>query len=502
MDDIRVTYSGLVAFGASMVSVVTGMIFIIIVTRQLTPEEFGVWSIIGSMTLYFLVSASVISYWTVRQVARDEPVGRTAVASGLLFSLGSVPLYLVMTSLYSAIIPELHSSMALAAILIPAGIVHAVLHAVNMGHRPHVTGYSILLFNTIKIPFALALVYFLDLGLDGAIVAVFLALISRIIMQAFFARKKLAQKFNPAFLYRWMRLSWIPAYTALGNYIWISDIVIFPLIVNSVVGVAYYAAAIAVSQVVLHASAISVALYPKLIAAGKHQYIAENLTRQLFFLLPMLGLTIVFSKPALYVLNPVYQEVYLAVVFLSLYRFVAVLIATFDQILMGLEKIDVESNPGFRKLVHSRLFLVPTMANITYSLYIAILVVILLLLSGSGISELYLVTVWSVLMLVLSIPFMVYRLVLVRRTAEITFPKRQVLVYGMATLVFMGIYYATVDHAITYDADIYGHIAQMVLLLTVCAGVYLAITYAADPKTRHLTRQIVSTLKSMSRKSA
>ena len=59
-----------------------------------------------------------------------------------------------------------------------------------------------------------------------------------------------------------MRMSWIPVYTSLGNRIWISDIVIFPLIQGSVVGVAYYAAAIAVSQVVFHTTAISRALYP------------------------------------------------------------------------------------------------------------------------------------------------------------------------------------------------------------------------------------------------
>ena len=57
----------------------------------------------------------------------------------------------------------------------------------------------------------------------------------------------------------------------------------------------------------------------------------------------MLGIIIAFSKPALYVLNPAYQEVYLAVIFLSIYRFVSVLIVTFDRILMGLERIDAES---------------------------------------------------------------------------------------------------------------------------------------------------------------
>ena len=46
--------------------------------------------------------------------------------------------------------------------------------------------------------------------------------------------------------------------------------------------------------------------------------------------------------------NPLGADTF-AVVFLSLYRFVSVLIVTFDQILTGLERIDVESSPSFGK---------------------------------------------------------------------------------------------------------------------------------------------------------
>ena len=144
----------------------------------------------------------------------------------------------------------------------------------------------------------------------------------------------------------------------------------------------------------------------------------------------------------------------------------------------------------------------PTINNISSSLYIAILVVVLLLLRNSGISELHLVTIWSILLPVLFIPFAVYRLVLVKRMVEISFPKREVLVYGTATLAFVGVYYAMVDSFITFDADIYVHIAQMVMLLAMCVGIYFAITYMADPKTRRLTRQVIYELGSLINKRA
>ena len=63
MSSIRVTYSGLIAFVISIVSVFTGLVFTIIVTRQLTQEEFGTWGIIGAMTGYMLIFEPIINHW-------------------------------------------------------------------------------------------------------------------------------------------------------------------------------------------------------------------------------------------------------------------------------------------------------------------------------------------------------------------------------------------------------------------------------------------------------
>jgi len=58
-----------------------------------------------------------------------------------------------------------------------------------------------------------------------------------------------------------------------------------------------------------HSGLISQALYPKLIAKGSHDHFRDNFTRLLYFAIPALGLTIIFSKPALFALKPLYSEV-------------------------------------------------------------------------------------------------------------------------------------------------------------------------------------------------
>ena len=87
MSGIRVTYSGLIAFVVGIGSIFTGLLFVLIVTRRLSPEEFGSWAVIGSMISYFIISETIVSYWTARQIARNEKVGKTSVFSSSFFSL-------------------------------------------------------------------------------------------------------------------------------------------------------------------------------------------------------------------------------------------------------------------------------------------------------------------------------------------------------------------------------------------------------------------------------
>ena len=55
MSSIRVTYSGLITFVLMLVSIVTGLIFTLIVTRRLDQIEFGLWSLIGGIIAYSLI---------------------------------------------------------------------------------------------------------------------------------------------------------------------------------------------------------------------------------------------------------------------------------------------------------------------------------------------------------------------------------------------------------------------------------------------------------------
>ena len=383
MDDIRVTYSGLLGFAVAMGGMVAGLAFTIIVTRQLSPEEFGVWAVIGSMTLYSIAAEPVISYWTTRQVARGKPVAKTSMASTSFFAGGSIPIYLLSIYLFTNIESAFFDSMLLGAILIPVLFVQRTLSAVNMGYRPHAVSIGMAVFQAIKIPAGLALVFFLGLGLDGAILAVFTAHLANIVVQIRYARPRLAVPLDVAYLRGWIRQSWIPLYSRIPGVLSTLDIILYTVIAGSVLGAAYFAAALVVAKMVSRASQVSQALYPKLLAEGSRDHIAENFALVMYFAIPLLVLAVLFSRHAMFLLNPEYAVAWVAGVLLALGMFLHVIMNFIRQVLKGTDDVDVEDRPSASALLKSRLFLMGTVENVYYTVYLVVLAVIPVHVSGS-----------------------------------------------------------------------------------------------------------------------
>ena len=359
-------------FAVAMGGMIAGLAFIIIVTRQLEPEEFGVWAIIGSMTAYSITAEPVISYWTTRQVARGNPVGKTAMSSTSLFAGGSIPVYVLSVYLFSSIESAFFDSMLLGAILIPIMFIQGTISAINLGYKPHAVSIGKAAFQFFKIPAGLALVFFLELGLDGVILAIFVAYLSDIVIQLCYARPRLAVPRNFAYLRGWIKQSWMPLYGRMPRVLNNMDIIIYTVIVDSVVGVAYYAAALVVSRMVQRSGQISQALYPKLLAKGGKDYISENFTLVMYFVIPLAILAILFSRHAMFLLNPEYAGAWMAGILLALGMFLRVIMKFLHQVLMGTDDVDMDEMPPASTLLRSRLFLVSTIENVYYAAYLVV----------------------------------------------------------------------------------------------------------------------------------
>ena len=494
MSGIRVTYSGLIGFLVSLVSVITGIIFTIIITRTLDPEEFAIWAIIGSMLAYFMIVAPIISYWSTRQLARGEPVGKTSMFSSTIFSLLLIPIYVVLAFFVSSVASEYLHLLILGAVLLPVIFVNQTLVGINLAHKPHAISYGIFVFELIKVPVGLSLVYFLDLGVTGAILATLIAHIIQLLVQLYFARSKLKDKFNIRILFRWIKLSWLPLYNYIGSLIWSLDIMLFTIITGSLVGVAYYAASLAIASVVAHSGMISQAIYPKLLAKGKSEFLQGNLTHLLYFAIPLLGLTIVFAESSLFILNPEYIIASTVVILLAFRTFFYAMYGTLHKILLGIETVDVEENPTFSRLIKSKLMQVPTIITAHSGLYIGILVFVLYFADLTDLSELDLVVIWSAISVAIQIPFFIYSLFLVRKNVKLSVSFVDISKYILGTLGFVFIFLVTSESFIKFEISIFDYLPGFLIQMIICILFYLGFTYVIDRKTRILFKSVISEL--------
>jgi len=271
--------------------------------------------------------------------------------------------------------------------------------------------------------------------------------------------------------------------------------VIYTIITKSVIGVAYFSVSSTISAVIGNAGLISQALYPKLLAKGSHDYITENFSRLMYFAIPLLGIAVIFSKPALFALNPAYEGVSIVVIIYSFRTFFYVITATLYQILMGIETVDVEKNYNYQTLRKSKLFLIPTLQNIQYGLYLVTLAFVLFI-ESNKMSQIELVTWWTVIALTIQIPFLIYAIILVQKQIKFSLSYFRITKYVAATIVFVIVFSFTSNMIIDYQISIYNFLPKVIFELFICLSIYLSITLAVDKGTRNFFKSIIGELTS------
>ena len=144
LSEVRVTYSGLISLLMALSTVVTGGIFILIVTRNLTVEELGTWGLIGGLVTYVIVLEPVISYWTTREIARDINSGKTAVLTSGIFSIGGILSFILIAFFVSEPTGADIDILLFAALMIPFTFLNRTLSSIALGWKPQLNSYGML----------------------------------------------------------------------------------------------------------------------------------------------------------------------------------------------------------------------------------------------------------------------------------------------------------------------------------------------------------------------
>lgn len=489
MSGIRVTYSGLIAFAIGILSIFTGLVFTLIVIRQLSPEQLGSWTLIGGLIVYVLVIEPMISYWATRESARNIESGKTALISSTVFSTIAITAYIIIVFFVSDSSHVSKEILFFAVILIPTIFVNRVLSAINYGWKPHIERYGFLALEISKIPAGFLFVYYLEMGIEGAILATVVGHLLSIVVLLIFGKKKLQGKFSFNFLKKWLKLSWISIYPAITGVIIRLDVLLFSVLTGAVIGLAYYTAAVAVSSLVLHSGAISKAIYPKLLGDGTKKHLEENLVRLFYFSIPLTAISITFMRGGLFALNPAYEAAVNVVFFFSLRAFASTLTVVFSQSISGIEKVDMNERSTFKDYLKSNLFYVPTIKIIKAIIYIISLVSIFLIFKDS--SQLQLVEYWSIAALLVEIPFTIYFYIILRKHFVLHLDKIAIGKYFIISIIVFGGIYLLSEQYLEYKIEILEFLPNLLLLVLIGVTGYLILTYLIDSKTRKFFKAII-----------
>jgi len=495
LSGIRVTYTGLISLVGGIISIFTGVVFTLIITRSVTPEEYGTWGLIIGLITYVTLIGPIVSYWSTRDTARNIQSGKTAILSSLLLSIGAISIYIVISYLMSNYTNVEQNVLLFAAILVPVMFVNGILIAINLGWKPHAISYGTLAYGISSIPLALFLIYYLNFGVAGIIISVFLANIISIIILFYYAKEKIRNQFNKIFLKKWLKFSWVPIYPGIAILVAGFDISIFTIITGSVIGLAFWTAAMVLPAMISHTGLISRAVYAKLLEEKTKEFMSENLTLVFYFGIILTSLVITFARPGLYALNPIYEIVFPVAIIMSFEVFLSVFTNIFLLSLAGIEKVDKLENSTFKDYLKSKLFFPQTIRLIQTSIYILILTVGLLVLVGFGSSNQELLLFWASIALVTQIPLVCVLYYLVRKSITIKLEISRIVKFLLTAIGAFGLTYVLTTQFLVYSPDIASFIPNVLMFASFGVGLYIIITYLIDNKIRNLVHAVIYEIK-------
>ena len=472
--------------------------FSLIITRTVSPEEYGTWGLILGLITYVILIGPIVSYWSTRDTARNIDSGRTAILSSLVISTGAISIYIVISYLMSYYTNVETNIVLFAAILIPPMFINGILTAINLGWKPHAISYGTLAYGVSSIPTALFFIYHLNFGVTGIIISVFLANIISIIILFYYAKEKIRDQFNKTIFKKWLKFSWIPLYPGIAILVAGLDISIFTIITGSVIGLAFWTAAMILPSIISHTALISRAVYPKLLEEKTKEFLSENLTLLFYFGIMLISLAVTFARPGLYALNPIYEIAFPVAIILSFEVFLSVLTNVFLLSLAGVEKVDKFENSTFKDYIKSKLFFPQTIRLIQTIIYIIILTVGLSILVGSVGSNLDLLLFWASIALVTQIPLVCVLYYYVRKNMIIKLEISRIAKFGLVAISIFGLTYFLTDEFLVYSTDVFSFIPSVIMFISFGVGLYFIITYFIDKRIRSLVNAIIYEIKTRS----
>lgn len=362
--------SGLVLFASEILSILTGMVFLVMITGWLPPARFGLWEVLLSFVAFAQYPAGWLSFWATRQVARGGLVARTAILLNLVLSLGGLVIFFAIAAFTSSLSGPNAWSFVYVAAIVPIAYWNQASIAVAAGMKPVAIGYSIFVSELAKLAVAYPALFIFKMGLNGAIIAVFTSYAVQASLTTFLVSGAAKSNVDFGLARRWIADAWIPAAYSLGGTIASADTVVAWLASGAFVVTGYYQAAFQIGILVSYANYLSYALYPILLRGESDKAVNAALDFILMFGIPMTFGVVALAPHLLNILSTAYTltgfNVSPALMILSVCGLFVAVSVFLDSVLIGTEKADLAQERSFRAYRKSN-FIFVSLTNLGYT---------------------------------------------------------------------------------------------------------------------------------------
>jgi O-antigen/teichoic acid export membrane protein len=486
-NEVRLTYAGLILFLSRLLSVGTGLIFSLMVTRNtIDPRrELGIYSNLSDTLTYFTLPAMIIPFWTTRFTARNHAgAPRTGLTANLILSA-------IFTAIYALLLPTITSAFQIGEAYVILYIIvviqilelytlrvfEAILHA----RQPQKIGYGFLIFEACKVIIGYILI--IQRGVRGpeallaAVTSVIIAYTLQLVFYLRLTAHGLQGKIRWSYLKEWLKASPINLYNIGGQRL--AALVLILLFIYAGEARGDYRAGQIVATIIGHSSVLAFALYPKLLSKTDSKDISTSLRMVLMFAIPMTVGAIILSDSYVTIMNPEYGPARPVLIILAMNMLCMSVSSVFSTIVSGTEKVDEKAKIPFRKLIKTKLFLIYTLPYIKAAISLPLTYFILTTMAQTATGA---ATFVATIIFVIDIPTLFATYSIARKCIDFSMPWKNIAKYVAASAVMVAVLFA-IPHPtrIIYT-----------LAVTLLGGaVYILILLPTDREARSLARSII-----------
>jgi len=480
--DIRLKYSGLIVFASNILSVATGLAFVLMITRNVSTEEFGIWGNIFDLSSYFILLSGVIPFWATRFVAREHAgSAKTGFIANIFISVAATSIYLALVPTILSIL-QISSIYAILYTIVSIQILEqytiSALEAVLYAKQPQTIGYGLLISEVCKVLLGFTLILQLKLGLQGALYSIIISYTIRIAYYIKLNIKELKENVRWSYLKEWVKASPINIYSVIGNRIAAFTLILL-FIYGGELARAYYGAAATFANVAGYSSLLAFALYPRLLSGSSSEDVSVSLRLVMMFAIPMTVGVMVLSDSYLTILNVIYAEARPVLLLLAINVLFLTLSQVFNTVALGTERLDAKAKIPFRELVKSRLFLLFTLPYIQSAV---ILPATFFVLTSVAKTSLETATYLVLITLLASSVMLIVTYLIARKCLVFSFPWNSIFKYILASAAM-----ATVLLVIPHPT----RLSITVAFTLLGAATYLTVLALIDKEAKSLAKSIL-----------